>query len=109
MAETGIIGADARVELLDGEIIRMSPIGPNHSSVVASLTEFFVERAPAHLWGKPLAESGIGASTGLNVVAIQENGSFNANPSAESIMTEGCELVMIGNAEQRKRFLELRP
>ncbi len=44
MAETGIIAADARVELLDGEIIRMSPIGPNHSSVVASLTEFFVER-----------------------------------------------------------------
>jgi Trk K+ transport system NAD-binding subunit len=77
--------------------------------VVGEGTEFFVERAPAHLCGKPLAESGIGASTGLNVVAIQENGSFNANPSAESILTEGCELVMIGSTEQRQRFLALRP
>jgi K+/H+ antiporter YhaU regulatory subunit KhtT len=43
------------------------------------------------------------------VVAIQENGSFNANPSAESMLTEGCELVMIGSTEQRQRFLALRP
>jgi Uma2 family endonuclease len=41
MAETGVLPPDARVELLDGEIIDMSPIGPFHGGVVARLTRLF--------------------------------------------------------------------
>ncbi|PWU21100.1 MAG: Uma2 family endonuclease [Verrucomicrobia bacterium] len=41
MAETGVLRPDARVELLDGRIIDMSPIGPYHSGLVARLTRFF--------------------------------------------------------------------
>jgi len=44
MAEVGILTADERVELIDGEIIEMSPIGPPHWSCVAFLTEVFVRR-----------------------------------------------------------------
>jgi Uma2 family endonuclease len=40
MAAAGIIPPDARVELLDGEVIRMSPIGPTHSAAVALLDRF---------------------------------------------------------------------
>jgi Uma2 family endonuclease len=40
MAETGVLRPDARVELLDGEIIDMSPIGPFHGGVVGRLTRF---------------------------------------------------------------------
>lgn len=37
MRTAGIFAADDRLELLDGEIIRMSPIGPLHASIVRRL------------------------------------------------------------------------
>jgi Uma2 family endonuclease len=44
MGEVGILTADDRVELLDGEIIEMAPIHPPHSSVVDRLTRLFTAR-----------------------------------------------------------------
>jgi Trk K+ transport system NAD-binding subunit len=75
--------------------------------VVGEGTEIFIERTPPHLFGKPLFDSGIGASTGLNVIAIRENGRFVANPPASTELNAGSELVMLGSPEQRKLFLAL--
>jgi len=41
MAETGVLRSDARVELLDGRIIDMSPIGPFHGGLVNRLSRLF--------------------------------------------------------------------
>ena len=41
MAETGVLESGARVELLNGQIIDMSPIGPFHGGVVKRLIRLF--------------------------------------------------------------------
>jgi Uma2 family endonuclease len=49
MAETGVLPPDARVELLNGEIIDLSPIGPFHGGVANYLNQFFTNAA-RHRW-----------------------------------------------------------
>ena len=44
MGEAGVLTDDDRVELLDGEIVRMSPIGRPHASTVARLNALFMRR-----------------------------------------------------------------
>jgi Trk K+ transport system NAD-binding subunit len=75
--------------------------------VVGEGTELFVEKTPERLHGKQLGDSGIGASTGLNVVAIREDGALTPNPPASTELVEGSELVMLGSAAQRQAFLAM--
>ena len=42
MAEAGILGDDDRVELVEGELIDMAPIGLDHAATVDGLTEALV-------------------------------------------------------------------
>jgi len=44
MGEVGILTEDDRVELIDGEIVEMSPIGPGHARCVMFLNDVFVRR-----------------------------------------------------------------
>jgi len=47
MAEVGLLAPDARVELIEGEIIDMPPIGPLHGSVVDKLNHRLVHAVGA--------------------------------------------------------------
>ena len=44
MGETGLLPPDARVELIEGQVVDMSPIGPMHNSVVDRLNRLLVQR-----------------------------------------------------------------
>jgi len=45
LAEAGILGEDDRVELLDGDLINMAPIGGEHRTLVDTLTLLLASRA----------------------------------------------------------------
>ncbi len=42
MADAGIFGEDDRIELIDGDLIDMAPIGSEHAAVVNRMNEAFV-------------------------------------------------------------------
>lgn len=42
MGETGVLSPEARVELIEGEIVDIAPIGSRHASLVSRLLHAFV-------------------------------------------------------------------
>jgi len=66
--------------------------------------ELFEEDLPKSLRGKTLAESEIGAKTGLTVVAVEKGDGLSAAPRASEQLTDQCRLFMIGTAEQHQAF-----
>jgi Uma2 family endonuclease len=44
LGEAGILHEDSRIELIEGELIKMAPIGTPHASVVDTLAEEFIAK-----------------------------------------------------------------
>jgi Uma2 family endonuclease len=53
MAEAGILHEDSRVELIEGEIIQMSPIGIRHASCVSRAIKLFMTKLGDRIWLSP--------------------------------------------------------
>ena len=66
--------------------------------------DLLVEPVPDSLAGKTLAESEIGALPGLSVVAVQTPDGPAVNPTPDTVLSAGNELVMLGGAEQHANF-----
>ena len=54
MGAAGVFAPEARLELIEGEIVEMAPIDPPHAACVSRLHELLVERArgSAIVWGQ---------------------------------------------------------
>src|SRR5690606_1253795 len=64
----------------------------------------FIIPIPKSLEGKSLAESDIGAKTGLSVIAIKENSEVVTSLSSQTVLPPGAEIVMLGNIEMKHKF-----
>jgi Trk K+ transport system NAD-binding subunit len=69
--------------------------------------DMFSSPLPAALSGMTLAASNIGARTGLTVIAVQQQDEILTSPPASVVLQPGAELLMFGDAHQRKQFTEL--
>jgi Uma2 family endonuclease len=49
MIDVGAIDPESRVELIDGEIFNMLPLGPSQGSLIMRLSRFFYSNLPEHL------------------------------------------------------------
>lgn len=77
--------------------------------VIGEQVDVFVVPVPAALVGRTLAESGIGAATGLTVIGVQTGDVVLEAPSAATRLDAGAVLLLLGTTEQRQelaRWLE---
>ena len=62
---------------------------------------------PRSLRGKALAETEIGARTGLTVIALERDGALTTDITAATTLDPGDALLMLGDAAQRREFADL--
>ena len=91
------MGANAVFNLLERSDILM----------VAEGLDVLKMRIPTGLQGKSLAESSIRAKTGCSVIAVSTDGSMDINPDPHAPLPADAEIVLIGNVEAERRFLEI--
>ena len=61
---------------------------------------------PRSLRGRRLADSGIGSSSGMSVVAVERDGALMTSLTGDTALEEGSNLIMLGSLEQRRKFAE---
>ena len=87
MAEAGILAPDERVELLDGEIIKMAPIGGRHANCVGQLTDLMsaVGRR-ALVWVQNPVRLDTGSEPQPDLMLIKRRGYSSAHPGPGDVL-----------------------
>ena len=88
------LGVEAALSIVQGRELLMLGEG----------VEVFDISLPDVLAGRTLADAAIGECTGLNVIAVRENGRIRTQPSASGVLSAGCALIALGTPEQRRAF-----
>ena len=90
LGEAGVLGEDDRVELLEGQLVDMSPIGPRHAYVVDLLTGLLLpavgERGRVRVQNPIVLDSGSEPQPDI-VVARPSPGSYrDAHPRPDDVL-----------------------
>ena len=89
------LGAEAVFSILEDEEMVLLGVGINLFTIIV----------PKSLENKTLAETQIGALTGLTVIALQHDDDVITNLSASTVLQEGSQLLMMGDTKQRQDFV----
>jgi len=74
--------------------------------LLAEGVNVFSVSVPTSLAGKSVEDSAVRTRTGCTIVALQASGRRVVNPTAEEILHDGGEIVLVGTLEAEERFLE---
>lgn len=74
--------------------------------VLGEGVDLFPRDVPPRLKNRTLADSEIGARTGLNVIAIEQNGTFQTDLTADTVLPANGRLVMVGTEAQTEAFVD---
>jgi Uma2 family endonuclease len=106
MGESGIILPDERVELIEGEIIQMTPIGPPHAGTVAHLLTLLVRGAGerAVVWPQNPLHLGDRSMPQPDLILLKARPTFytDAHPTGDDV------LLLIEVADSSIRYDRLR-
>lgn len=91
------LGAQAVLSLLKGKEL----------VVLGEDVDVYTVPPPPSLHGRTLAETGIGARTGLTVIGIERDGEVATDLTADTVLEPGTALVMFGDEGQRADFAEV--
>jgi hypothetical protein len=88
MARAGVFGEEERLELIDGEIVVMSPIGPGHGMCVSLLNERFVLGVGnrALVWIQSSARMALRSVPQPDLALLRRRSYREANPTPEDIL-----------------------
>lgn len=85
----------------------LSAVQGSDLMVLGEGADVFMETVPTALEGKTLADSGIRARTGLNVIAIRTQNVSVTNPPADTELVHGGELMMLGTVTDHQTFVRV--
>jgi voltage-gated potassium channel len=91
------LGEEAVMSVLKGRSLLMLGEG----------VDVFALPLPPSLRGRTLAESGIGARTGLTVIALRMADRTLTSPPPSTELVPGMDLLMLGSDEQRRQFADI--
>jgi Uma2 family endonuclease len=88
LVELGIFGEDERLELIDGEIVEMAPIGNDHAVCAANLHELFVLalRKRALVWGNGPARVAIDSVPEPDLALLRRRSYKPGSPRPDDIL-----------------------
>lgn len=90
MVETGILTEDDQVELIDGQVVHMSPIGKRHGAAVDSAAELFITRcqgrAKVRVQGPVQIGGGSQVQPDLAVLRVRADFYASQYPQAEDVL-----------------------